>query len=93
MRKSSLKYPANDDSSNGYTPSTRSSRKSSSTSNKYRPSSEKSSKKKQVNVKQLLKPKVEEEIPTLTLEERELILVENVDDVQGALIKQSLYGT
>ena len=75
-------------SSSSYAPSTRSSRKSSG-STKYQPSSSKS--KKKVDIKALLKPKVIDETPKLTLEERELILVENADDVQGNLMAQTLY--
>ena len=75
-------------SGSSYAPSTRSSRKSSG-STKYKPSEKKSRKK--VDIKALLKPKVIDEAPKLTLEERELILVENADDVQGNLMAQSLY--
>ena len=80
--------------SSSYTPSTRASRKSSSNSSKYRPSySEQSSRKSsKVNVKELLKQKHSDPGPSITLEEREVILVENVDEVQGASMKQALYG-
>ena len=99
VTKSSLKSIDNDSSTStnsststssgsSYAPSTRSSRKSSG-STKYQPSTSKS--KKKVDIKALLKPKVIDETPKLTLEERELILVENADDVQGNLIAQSLY--
>ena len=44
-----------------------------------------------MDIKALLKPKVVDETPKLTLEERELILVENANDVQGNLMAQSLY--
>ena len=99
VTKSSLKSIDNDSSistnsststssGSSYAPSTRSSRKSSG-STKYKPSSSKSRKK--VDIKALLKPKVIDETPKLTLEERELIIVENADDVQGNLIAQSLY--
>ena len=100
VTKSSLKSIDNDSSTStnsststssgsSYAPSTRSSRKSSNGSTKYKPSSSKSRKK--VDIKALLKPKVIDETPKLTLEERELIIVENADDVQGNLIAQSLY--
>ena len=101
VTKSSLKNSIENDSStstnssnstssgSSYAPSTRSSRKSSNGSTKYKPSEKKSRKK--VDIKSLLKPKVIDEAPKLTLEERELILVENADDVQGNLIAQSLY--
>ena len=100
VTKSSLKNSIENDSStstnsststssgSSYAPSTRSSRKSSG-STKYKPSEKKSRKK--VDIKALLKPKVIDEAPKLTLEERELILVENADDVQGNLMAQSLY--
>ena len=103
VTKSSLKSTENDSStsttsststasstntSSSYAPSTRSSRKSSGPT-KYKPSTSKSRKK--VDIKALLKPKVIDETPKLTLEERELIVVENADDVQGKLIAQSLY--
>ena len=99
VTKSSLKSTENDSStstnsststssSSSYAPSTRSSRKSSG-STKYQPSSSKS--KKKVDIKALLKPKVIDKTPKLTLEEKELILFENADDVQGNLMAQSLY--
>ena len=60
---------------------------------KYEKLSKKSSKEAK-NVKQLLKRNNSGDInvPKLTLEEREIIAVQNVNDIQGSLINRSLYG-
>ena len=93
-----ISVSSNGSGSSSFVPSTRSSRKSSSNTAKYQKyekyeKSSKKSKKEAKNVKQLLKMDTSEaDIPKLTLEEREIIVVQNVDDVQAAIMKQSLYG-